>query len=165
MRLHKLKANETTGTYLVESPVTETDILLMARQLATLRLRRGRALTSPKEVFSHLQALLADYEHEVFALLMLDSQHRVITFEEVFRGTLDGASVYPREIVKIALAHNAAAMILVHNHPSGDPEPSQADRTLTTKLQDALNLVGVRTLDHIVVGHEGCVSLAEQGYL
>jgi len=165
MRLHKLKASDTTGTYLVESPVSETDILLMARQLATLRLRRGRALTSPKEVFSHLQALLADYEHEVFALLMLDSQHRVITFEEVFRGTLDGASVYPREIVKIALAHNAAAMILVHNHPSGDPEPSQADRTLTTKLQDALNLVGVRTLDHIVVGHKGCVSLAEQGYL
>ncbi|EPL60220.1 DNA repair protein RadC [Stutzerimonas stutzeri B1SMN1] len=165
MRLHKLKGSDTTGTYLVESPVSETDILLMARQLATLRLRRGRALTSPKEVFSHLQALLADYEHEVFALLMLDSQHRVITFEEVFRGTLDGASVYPREIVKIALAHNAAAMILVHNHPSGDPEPSQADRTLTTKLQDALNLVGVRTLDHIVVGHEGCVSLAEQGYL
>ncbi len=165
MRLHKLKANETTGTYLVESPVTETDILLMARQLATLRLRRGRALTSPKEVFNHLQALLAEYEHEVFALLMLDSRHRVVAFEEVFRGTLDGASVYPREVVKIALEHNAAAMILVHNHPSGDPEPSQADRTLTTKLQGALNLVGVRTLDHIVVGHEGCVSLAEQGYL
>ena len=165
MRLHKLKANETTGTYLVESPVTETDILLLARQLATLRLRRGRALTSPKEVFNHLQALLAEYEHEVFALLMLDSRHRVVAFEEVFRGTLDGASVYPREVVKIALEHNAAAMILVHNHPSGDPEPSQADRTLTTKLQGALNLVGVRTLDHIVVGHEGCVSLAEQGYL
>ena len=165
MKLHKLKTNETPGTYLVESPVTETDILLMARQLANLRLRRGRALTSPKEVFSHLQALLADYEHEVFALLMLDSRHRVIAFQEVFRGTLDGASVYPREIVKVALEHNAAAMVLVHNHPSGDPEPSQADRNLTNKLQDALNLIGVRTLDHIVVGHEGCVSLAEQGYL
>ena len=165
MHPHKLKASESTGTYLVESPVTETDILLMARQLANLRLRRGRALTSPKEVFSHLQALLADYEHEVFALLMLDSRHRVIAFQEMFRGTLDGASVYPREVVKVALKHNAAAMILVHNHPSGDPEPSLADRTLTKKLQDALDLVGVRTLDHIVVGHEGCVSLAEQGYL
>ncbi|MDI3270834.1 DNA repair protein RadC [Pseudomonas sp. AL03] len=165
MRLHKLKASESTGTYLVESPVTETDILLMARQLANLRLRRGRALTSPQEVSSHLQALLADYEHEVFAILMLDSQHRVLAFQELFRGTLDGASVYPREVVKIALKYNAAAMILVHNHPSGDPDPSQADRTLTKKLQDALNLVGVRTLDHIVVGHEGCVSLAEQGYL
>lgn len=165
MRLHKLKASDTTGTYLVESPVTESDILLMAKQLASLRLRKGRALTTPPEVFSYLQALLADYEHEVFALLMLDTRHRVIAFEEVFRGTLDGASVYPREIVKISLERNAAAVILVHNHPSGDPEPSQADRTLTTKLQDALNLVGVRVLDHIVVGHEGYVSLAELGYL
>lgn len=165
MRLHKLKASDTTGTYLVDSPVTENDILQMAKQLASLRLRKGRALTSPKEVFSHLQALLADYEHEVFALLMLDSRHRVITFEEVFRGTLDSASVYPREVVKIALEHNAAAIILVHNHPSGDPEPSQADRTLTTTLKNALNMVGTRLLDHVVVGYEGCVSLAERGYL
>ncbi|HCE6802890.1 TPA: DNA repair protein RadC [Pseudomonas aeruginosa] len=165
MRLHKLKASESTGTYLVESPVTETDILLMARQLANLRLRRGRALTSPKEVFGHLQALLGDYEHEVFALLLLDSRHRVIVFHELFRGTLDSASVYPREVVKAALEHNAAATVLVHNHPSGDPEPSQSDLTLTHKLREALNLVGVRTLDHIVVGHEGCVSLAEQDYL
>lgn len=164
MRLHKLKASDTIGTYLVDSPVTENDILLMAKQLASLRLRKGRALTSPKEVFSHLQALLADYEHEVFALLMLDSRHRVIAFEKLFRGTFDGASVYPREVVKLALEHNAA-LILVHNHPSGDPEPSMADRNLTTKLQDGLNLVGVRTLDHIVVGDEGCVSLAELGYL
>lgn len=165
MRLHKLKASESTGTYLVESPVSEADILLMARQLANLRLRKDRALTSPKEAFSHLQALLADYEHEVFALLHLDSRHRVIAFQELFRGTLDGASVYPREVVKAALERNAAAMILVHNHPSGDPEPSQADRNLTHKLKEALNLVGVRTLDHIVVGHESCISLAEQGYL
>lgn len=165
MRLHKLKSSDTTGTYVVESPVTETDIMLMARQLANLRLRRGRALISPKEVFGHLQALLAEYEHEVFALLMLDSKHRVINFYELFRGTLDGASVYPREVVKLALEHNAAAIILVHNHPSGDPEPSLADRNLTHKLKQALDLVGVRTLDHIVVGQEGCVSLAEQGYL
>ncbi|HCF7328969.1 TPA: DNA repair protein RadC [Pseudomonas aeruginosa] len=163
MRLHKLKATESTGTYLVESPVSETDILLMARQLANLRLRRGRALSSPKEVFSHLQALLADYEHEVFALLLLDNRHRVIVFHELFQGTLDGASVYPREVVKVALSHNAAAAVLVHNHPSGDPEPSQADRNLTHRLKEALNLVGVRTLDHIIVGHEGCISLAEQG--
>ncbi len=165
MRLHKLKASEPSGTYLVESPVTEADILLMARQLANLRLRRGRALTSPQDVFSHLQALLADYEHEVFALLLLDSRHRVIVFHELFRGTLDGANVYPREIVKAALEHNAASMVLVHNHPSGDPGPSQADRNLTHKVKEALNLVGVRTLDHIVVGREGCVSLAEEGSL
>ncbi|MNG26572.1 hypothetical protein D3C84_1115830 [compost metagenome] len=96
---------------------------------------------------------------------MLDSKHRILDFEELFRGTLDSASVYPREVVKLCLKHNAAAVILVHNHPSGDPEASQADRLLTRKLQDALNMVDIRTLDHIVVGCEGCVSLAELGYL
>lgn len=165
MKLHKLKAGEAAGTYLVDSPVSEADILLMAQQLASQRLRRGRSLTSPTAVFNHLQTLLGDYEHEVFALLMLDSKHRVLQFRELFRGTLDGASVYPREVVKICLQQNAAAVILVHNHPSGDPEPSQADCTLTRKLQDALSLVEIRTLDHIVVSSEGCVSLAELGYL
>jgi DNA repair protein RadC len=165
MRLHKLRAGESTGTYLVESPVTEADILLMARQLASQRLRRGRKLTDPKQVFLHLQTLLASYEHEVFALLMLDSKHRVIAFSELFRGTIDSANVYPREVAKLALECNAAAVILVHNHPSGDPEPSQADRVLTGKLKAALDLVGVRALDHIVVGSEGYVSLAELGQL
>lgn len=165
MKLHKLKAGEATGTYLVDSPVSEADILLMAQQLASQRLRRGRSLTSPKAVFNHLQTLLGDYEHEVFALLLLDSKHRILAFQELFRGTLDAAGVYPREVVKICLEFNAAAVILVHNHPSGDPEPSQADRTLTHKLQDALSLIDIRTLDHIVVGSEGCVSMAEQGYL
>ena len=165
MKLHKLKAGEATGTYLVDSPVSEADILLMAQQLASQRLRRGRSLTAPHAVFSHLQTLLADYEHEVFALLMVDSKHRVLAFKELFRGTLDAASVYPREVVKLCLEHNAAAVILVHNHPSGDPEPSQADLTLTRKLKDALILVDIRTLDHIVVGIEGCVSLAERGHL
>ena len=165
MKLHKLKAGEATGTYLVDSPVSEADILLMAQQLASQRLRRGRSLTSPKAVFNHLQTLLGDYEHEVFALLLLDSKHRILTFQELFRGTLDATGVYPREVVKICLEFNAAAVILVHNHPSGDPEPSQADRTLTRKLQDALYLVDIRTLDHIVVASEGCVSLAERGHL
>ncbi|QRY76912.1 DNA repair protein RadC [Pseudomonas sp. PDNC002] len=165
MKLHKLKAGETAGTYVVDSPVSENDILLMAQQLANNRLTKGRALTDPRQVFEHLQTLLQHHEHEVFALLLLDSKHRVIAFRELFRGTLDGASVYPREVVKTALDHNAAAVILVHNHPSGDPEPSQADRRLTTTLQAALNLVGTRTLDHIIVGNEGCVSLAELGAL
>lgn len=165
MRLHKLRAGETAGTYHIESPLTESDILIMARQLASQRLSRGRKLTEPKQVFTHLQTLLAGYEHEVFALLLLDSKHRVIAFRQLFRGTLDSASVYPREVAKLALQCNAAAVILVHNHPSGDPEPSQADRVLTSKLRDALSLVGVRTLDHIVVGGEGCVSLAELGHL
>ena len=165
MKYHKLRAGEETGTYVMESPVTEADILQMAQQLAMSRLSKGRALTDPKQVFSHLQTLLQYHEHEVFALLLLDTKHRVIGFRELFRGTLDGASVYPREVVKIALEHNAAAVILVHNHPSGDPEPSLADCTLTTTLKNALNLVGTRMLDHVVVGYEGCVSMAERGDL
>ncbi|CAI9907578.1 DNA repair protein RadC [Pseudomonas aeruginosa] len=161
----KFKAGETAGTYIADTPLTEDDILAMARQLACHRLGKGQALQHPKDVFSYLQILLQEYEHEVFAVLLLDNKHRVIRYEELFRGTLDGASVYPREVVKLALSCNAGAAILIHNHPSGDPEPSQADRLLTAKLKQALDLVGIRTLDHIVVGSEGCVSLAELGYL
>lgn len=149
----------------MESAVTEADILQLAQQLAMSRLSKGRALTEPKQVFSHLQTLLQYHEQEVFALLLLDTKHRVIGFRELFRGTLDAVSVYPREVVKIALEHNAAAVILVHNHPSANPEPSQADRTLTATLRNALNLIGTRILDHVVVGDEGCLSLAERDYL
>lgn len=161
----KFKAGEITGTYIANTPITEHDILTMAKQLASQRLRKGHALHHPTEVFSYLQILLQEYEHEVFAVLLLDNKHRVIRFQEMFRGTLDGASIYPREVVKLALAHNAAAIILVHNHPSGDPAPSQADHVLTTKLKQALEMVSIRTLDHIVVGSEGYTSLAELGYL
>ena len=165
MKYHKLIAGETTGTYDLESPITEADILQMAQQLAMSRLSKGRALTEPKHVISHLQTLLQYHEHEVFALLLLDTKHRVIGFRELFRGTLDGASVHPREVVKIALEHTAAAVILVHYDPSEAPEPSQSDRALTTTLKNALNMVGTRILDHVVVGSEGCVSLAERGLL
>jgi len=165
MKYHKLRAGEETGTYVMESPVTEADILQMAQQLAMSRLFKGRALTEPTQVFSHLQTLLQYHEYEVFALLLLDTKHRVIGFRELFRGTLDGASVYPREVVKIALEHNAAAVILVHNHPSGDPEPSQTDRALTVTLKNALNMIGSQLLDHVVVGYQSCVSLAERGIL
>ena len=165
MKYHKLKAGEATGTYVMDSPVTEADILQMAQQLAMSRLSKGRALTDPKQVFSHLQTLLQYHEHEIFALLLLDTKHRVISFRELFRGTLDGASVYPREVVKIALEQNAAAVILVHNHPSGDPEPSQADRSLPNTLREARPLIGVRPLDPSIVGSDGCTSLAEQSDL
>ncbi|MDP5798608.1 DNA repair protein RadC [Pseudomonas aeruginosa] len=161
----KFKAGETTGTYIANAPLTEHDILTMAKQLASQRLQKEHPLHHPSEVFSYLQILLQEYEHEVFALLLLDNKHRVIQFQELFRGTLDSASVYPREVVKLALAHNAAAVILVHNHPSGDPAPSQADRVLTTKLKQALEIVSIRTLDHIIVATEGCVSLAELNQL
>ncbi|QAY89979.1 JAB domain-containing protein [Pseudomonas sp. ACM7] len=156
MKLHKLKASDIAGQYLIESPVSESDILRMTQQLARQHLAKGRLLTSHGQVISHLQVLLQHYEHEVFALLLLDSKHRVLGFRELFRGTLDETSVHPREVVKLILKHNAAAVVL-HNHPSSDPEPSQADRQLTKALKETLCLVGTRTLDHIVVGLEGCV--------
>lgn len=161
----KLKAGEVAGTYHVTSPITESDILQIARSLARRRLAKGRKVTQPAMVFDYLQTLLQDAEHEIFSALFLDSQHRVIRFEELFRGTIDAASVYPREVVKQALAYNAAAVILVHNHPSGDPEPSDADRRITQRLKEALALVEIRVIDHVVVGSEGCASLAERGWL
>ena len=165
MKHHKLQTAETAGTYIVANPVTESDILEMARQLSTDRLAKGRSIENPSSVFTYLQSLLADYEYEVFGVLFLDTKHRVIRFDEMFRGTLESARVYPREVAKAALSLNAAAVILVHNHPSGDPEPSQTDRQLTDRIREALNLIEIRTLDHVVVGLDGCVSLAERGYL
>ncbi len=165
MPTHKFKAGENKGTYVLTEPVTTEEILAMANQLARARVTKGKALTSPSLTYSCLQTLLQGYEREVFAILFLDSQHRVINFEELFQGTLDAASVYPREVVKASLACNAAAVILVHNHPSGLPEPSRADRTLTETLQAALATVEIRVLDHLVIGTEGRVSMAERGWL
>ncbi|CAN7234580.1 DNA repair protein RadC [Pseudomonas sp. LjRoot277] len=165
MKYPKLKPGESPDNYFMELPVTEADILQMAQQLAMYRLSKGRALTECRLVFSHLQTLLQFHEYEVFALLLLDTEHRVIGFRELFKGALEFACVSPREVVKIALEHNAAAVILVHNHPSGDSEPNQADRALTAPLKNALNMIGTHILDHIVVGNEGCVSLAERGDL
>lgn len=165
MRYHKLKAGECPGTYVVTEPVTEQDLLCIANQIARKRLAKGSAITSSTDTANQLQTLLQDREHEVFAVLFLDSQHRVLAFEELFRGTLNSASVYPREVVKQGLAHNCGAIIAVHNHPSGNPEPSQSDRALTQALKAALALVDIRLLDHLVVGTEGYVSLAERGEL
>ena len=128
-------------------------------------LRRGDALTSPETTRAYLHARLRDLPHEVFAALYLDNRHRVIAFEELFRGTIDGASVHPREVVKRALAQNAAALILAHNHPSGVAEPSAADRALTERLRAALALVEVRVLDHLVVGDGETASFAERGWI
>lgn len=165
MRYHKLKAGEHPGTYVVTEPLTEQDLLRIANQIARKRLAKGTAITNTTDAAAHLQTLLQDREHEVFGALFLDTQHRVLAFEELFRGTLDGASVYPREVLKRALALNSAALIGVHNHPSGNPEPSQSDRALTQALKDALALVDIRLLDHLVVGAEGVVSLAVRGVL
>lgn len=139
-------------------------VLEMARRYLFESLQRGDTLSSPQDTRQYLSSQLRDYPHEVFAALFLDQRHRVICFEELFRGTIDGASVYPREVVKKALQHNAAALIFAHNHPSGVAEPSQADEQITRRLIDALKLVDVRVLDHFVVGDE-VVSFAERGLL
>lgn len=139
-------------------------VLEMARRHLRERLDRGDALDSPELVKTYLKQQLRDYPQEVFACLFLDSRHRLIQYQELFYGTIDGASVHPREVVRQALLHNAAALICAHNHPSGVAEPSQADRAITLKLRDALALVDVRLLDHFVVGDE-VTSLAEQGLL
>lgn len=140
-------------------------VLEMGRRHMDERLRRGAPLTSPAETRHFLSLQLRDYHHEVFACLFLDTRNRVIRFEELFFGTIDGASVYPREVVKRALHHNAAAVIFAHNHPSGIAEPSQADHQITRQLKEALALVGVRVLDHIIIGDGEQVSLAERGTL
>jgi len=118
MRYHKMKACPKSGLYLMESNVlSESDILTMANQLARKRLAKGRSISSPQAVKTYLQNLLQDYEHEMFAVLLLDNKHKVIGFEELFRGTITQAPVYPREVVKLALERNAAAIIMTHNHP------------------------------------------------
>ncbi len=121
-------------------------------------------LASPQASKDYVKLQLATFEHEVFACLFMDNRHRVITFEELFRGTIDGASVYPREVVKACLRHNAAAVIFAHNHPSGVAEPSVADERITKRLKDALALIDVRVLDHLIVGEE-VISFAERGLL
>ena len=123
------------------------------------------AITSPATTVQYLKLNLAAREHEVFAVLFLDSQHRVIEFKEMFRGTIDGAAVYPREVVKEALALNAAAVIFAHNHPSGVTEPSQADKNITERLKTALALFDIRTLDHMIVGANSITSMAELGWV
>ena len=129
------------------------------------RLPEGEPIRSPADTEHYLLARLSDLEHELFCCLFLDNRHRVIRFDELFRGTIDGTSVYPREVVKQALACNAAAVIIAHNHPSGVAEPSQADERITRRLKSALELVDIRLLDHLVVGHGHCVSLASRGLL
>ena len=143
---------------------TNNEIIHTATRIINRRFRKGRTLSSPREVQDLIKLRLAKLEYELFSVLWLDNRHRVIKFEELFRGTIDGASVYPREIVKSALSHNAAACILAHNHPSGEAKPSQADITLTEQLTETLGLIEIRVLDHIIVA-ENCVSLAEMGLM
>ena len=138
-------------------------VLEMAKRHFKEILDRGSALTSPEITKAYLSAHLRGYAYEVFACLFLDNQHRVIKFAELFKGTIDGASVYPREVVKQALDHNAAAVIFAHNHPSGITEPSQSDKQITEKLKQALGLFDIRVLDHFIIGDGDPYSFAEHG--
>ncbi|ELA9294495.1 MULTISPECIES: RadC family protein [Vibrio harveyi group] len=150
--------------YFVETPMTDNQVLEKAAEIVASRYQRGETFTQSQTTKDYLQFKLGGYEREVFAVLFLDNQHRLIQYEEVFFGTINAANVYPREIVKLALHHNAAAVIFAHNHPSGLPEPSDADRRITQRLQETMALIDVRVLDHFVVG-EFCLSFAEKGYL
>jgi DNA repair protein RadC len=144
---------------------TADEVLKAARQVIGRRVRRGTSMTSPQLVRDFLRTKLAELPHEVFVALLLDTQNRLVQYIELFRGTLAQTSVYPREVVKAALAHNAAAMILAHNHPSGVAEPSRADELLTQSLKQALALVDVRVLDHFIVAGADTLSFSERGLL
>lgn len=163
-------SNDTSNLFTTDAsgatrPATTDEILDAARAILARQVRRGTALSNPRTTRDFLKLRLAGHDHEVFAVLFLDNRHRVIEFVPLFRGTIDGASVYPREVVKEALRRNAAAVILAHNHPSGVAEPSQADELITARLRDALALIDVRVLDHFVVTGDAVISFAERGLL
>ena len=137
----------------------------LSRRLAKENLHRGPVLANPDITRDYLTQQLLDRNYEVFAVLLLDSQHRVIQFIELFRGTINSASVYPRELVELVLNKNAAAVILCHNHPSGVAEPSQADKRITKRIENALETIEVSVLDHLVIGDRDIVSFAERGWI
>ncbi len=153
--------NQETGAYL-----SDDDVIKMAVSIINHRFGLKRAsLNSPSMVRDYLQLTLTGKEHEVFACVFIDAQNRVIAVEELFRGTLTQTSVYPREVVKSALHHNCAAVILAHNHPSGVAEPSHADQCLTTSLKQALAMVDVKVLDHFIIAGGSALSFAERGLI
>ena len=142
----------------------EAGILGQAEAILRKRLERLGEISDPAAASNFLRMRIGALDHEEFHVVFLDSRHRIIAIEAMFRGTVDGAEVHPREVVRAALRHNAAAVILAHNHPSGNPEPSAADRAITARLKQALALVDVRVLDHIVIG-ECTISLAAKGWV
>ena len=152
---------DVAGTY---HAIHFKELIKTAQSCIAEQFIRGEAMTSPKKSADYFQVLLGSFEHEVFYALWLDSKHQVLKAQELFRGTVDGASVYPREVIKEGLACNAAAVIFAHNHPSGVTEPSHADIQITKRLKEALALVDIRLLDHLVVGAD-VTSMAERGLL
>lgn len=163
--LHEIGFAKDDQGYYTTRLVHDEEIIRLSAQILEQRLVAGEPLTCPRDTARFLMHRTAHLPHEVFGILWLDNRHRVLAVDELFRGTHNGTAVYPREVVKSALTHNASAGIAFHNHPSGHPEPSRADETLTTRLKAALDVIEVRLLDHIVIGLEGTVSFAERGLL
>lgn len=157
-----LYVRDADGVYQV---ATAAQVLAGARKAADSLALPGQQFSSPQVVKDFLVAKLAGIEHEVFGVIFTDSQHRLIAYKEMFSGTIDAASVYPREIVKTALRLNASALIFTHNHPSGIASPSEADKRLTARLKEALSLIDTRVLDHIIVAGSSTLSFAEHGLL
>ncbi len=143
----------------------EDQILEAAEAILRKRLDRQGKIGEPNEATAYLRAHCAHLEHEIFGVIFLDTRHHIIAIEDMFRGTVDEADVHPREIVKAALKHNASSTILFHNHPSSNPEPSAADRAVTARIKQALALVDIRVLDHIIVTADTCTSLASRGWV
>jgi len=158
----ELLVRDAEGQY---RPASAAEVLHHARRVLANRVRRGAVLSTPQAVKDHLRVHIGVLEHEMFTVIFLDSQNRLLAIKEMFRGTVAQTSVYPREVVKEALGLNAAAVILAHNHPSGVAEPSRADEYLTRSLSSALSLIDVRVLDHMVVAGADVVSFAERGLL
>ena len=159
--------NETTNEYTINGPITRQQIIDAAIEIMKNLLVKTNteSFTSPDITKQFIKLKLALLEREVFSVIYLDNQHRMIEYEELFFGTINCASVNPREVVKAALKHNSAAVIFAHNHPSGITEPSEADKEITKRLKDALALVDIRVIDHIIVGECAPLSFAEQGLI
>lgn len=156
---------DSKGNYKLTGKTTEHDVLAAAEGILRTKLERHGSIGNPSDASDFLRMRLGALLHEEFHILWLDNRHRILDCQKLFTGTVDGASVHPREVVRAALNINACAAVLAHNHPSGVAEPSAADRSITRELSEALRLVGVRILDHIVVGAGSCVSMAERGLL
>lgn len=162
MQIFEKKPN---GMYVARRQFSADDVLHFATDLVSERFRRGDPMSNPDATRQFLIMNLAERRNEVFGLLLLDSQHRLLSIEELFQGTIDSTSVYPRVVVERCMGLNAAAVILYHNHPSGVAEPSSADRHITNRLVEALGLIDVRVLDHLVIAGTQSVSFAERGWL
>lgn len=167
MSINSEDAPKYAVTPTAEKFFTAEEERVIANALAILnsRIKSKKTLASPEDTRNYFRITLSGRECEYFTCLFLDNRHRVIEYEEMFRGTVDGASVHPREVVKAALRHNAAAVIFAHNHPSGAAEPSNADKTITLRLREALALVDVRVLDHFIIGEGEPVSMTERGLI